>query len=290
MKNLFIAFLISLLVVLTACNSSLSHSTNIKANTKFLDPSTDPVFKEYCVDSLIKIKSSQNCKSENQAIEFAPNLDSDRKQLDLKSCYYKEAITNRDEKFCSTWNGDQLNFMCNYCVSVLKRDVQICIDESSFYFSKNETNGLCRLLYAVALGDENVCNGIQDPTSRNICMYEVGVRLNLSPNKINQFLPNKCMLQSGLACLDSGINLNQINFVLQNEFGYGINSIVVKAENCGTTNSPATLNNGQKGTYIITCGTPLSGSRYIGELNVTYVDTDTGLKHNNIGQLVAMIG
>ena len=110
----------------------------------------------------------------------------------------------------------------------------------------------------------------------------------LSPDK---FLPSKCVLQPGIGCVDFKVSgaTNIISVVLQNSLGYDLSSITVKAENCGTDSAPATLTNGQKTTYDITCSPVLSGSKYSGALNVTYTITDTGLSHTNQGTLTARI-
>ncbi|MBI2559224.1 hypothetical protein HYW20_07930 [Candidatus Woesearchaeota archaeon] len=108
----------------------------------------------------------------------------------------------------------------------------------------------------------------------------------LSPDK---FLPAKCTLQSGIACLDHRATSATIQVVIQNSLGYDLSAITAKAENCGTSSSPATLTNGQKGTYTITCSAALTGSKYNGQFNVSYTITDTGLPHTNVGQITTRI-
>ena len=108
----------------------------------------------------------------------------------------------------------------------------------------------------------------------------------LSPDR---FLPAKCTLQSGIACLDHKATATTVEVVIQNSLGYDLSAITVKAGDCGTSSSPAALSNGDKGTYTITCATPLSGSKYNAQLNVSYTITDTGLTHVNIGQITTRI-
>ena len=108
----------------------------------------------------------------------------------------------------------------------------------------------------------------------------------LSPDK---FLPAKCTLQSGIACLDHKATASQVQIVLQNSLGYDISSITVKAGSCGTSSSPATLANGEKGTYTITCSPALLGSKYNAQVNVSYTIIETGLSHNNLGQITTRI-
>ena len=108
----------------------------------------------------------------------------------------------------------------------------------------------------------------------------------LSPDK---FLPAKCLLQSGITCIDHKATATQVQVVVQNSLGYDINTITVKAGGCGTSSAPAILANGDKGTYTITCAAPLTGAKYNQQLNVTYTITETGLSHNNIGQITTRI-
>ena len=108
----------------------------------------------------------------------------------------------------------------------------------------------------------------------------------LSPDK---FLPAKCTLQSGIACIDHKATTANIQVVIQNSLGYDLSAITVKAGSCGTSSSPAALANGEKGTYTITCTPALTGSKYNAQLNVSYTITETGLTHNNLGQITTRI-
>ena len=109
----------------------------------------------------------------------------------------------------------------------------------------------------------------------------------LSPAK---FLPARCTLQSGITCIDhkASIATNTVEVVIKNSLGYDITGIIVKAGSCGVdTNGPLALANGDPGTYVITCTPPLSGSKYNQQLNVSYTITETGLAHNNVGQITS---
>ena len=110
----------------------------------------------------------------------------------------------------------------------------------------------------------------------------------LSPEK---FLPAKCTLQAGIACLDHKATSSTVSVVIQNSLGYDISSITVKAGGCGTSSIPATLSNSATGTYSITCAPVLAGSKYNAQLNVTYsTPADVGgLSHTNIGQITTRI-
>lgn len=106
----------------------------------------------------------------------------------------------------------------------------------------------------------------------------------LSPDR---FLPSKCTLQSGIACIDSKAVTSTVTVRITNSLGFDIDTIVVKAGGCGTSSSTPTLANGASATYDITCTPALTGSKYNQQLNVSYRVTDTGITHNNVGQLTA---
>ena len=108
----------------------------------------------------------------------------------------------------------------------------------------------------------------------------------LSPDK---FLPSKCVLQSGIACLDHKVTSTQVQVVIQNSLGFDLTSVIVKAGGCGAS-SAISLPNGEKSpTIAITCAAPLIGSKYNQNVNVSYTVTDTGISHNNVGQITSRI-
>jgi hypothetical protein len=108
----------------------------------------------------------------------------------------------------------------------------------------------------------------------------------LSPDR---FLPSKCTLQPGIACLDHKVTPADVTARLTNSLGFDINTITVAAGNCGTSSTPATLANGASGTYTITCGAAITGSKYNEQLNVSYTVTESGISHNNVGQITSRI-
>jgi len=114
----------------------------------------------------------------------------------------------------------------------------------------------------------------------------------LSPDK---FLPAKCSLQSGIACLDHRVDnggaggVGRVQVIIQNSLGYDMSSVTIKAGGCGESAS-FNLANGEKTTTTqgtITCAAALPGSKYNQQLNISYTITETGLSHNNIGQITS---
>jgi len=108
----------------------------------------------------------------------------------------------------------------------------------------------------------------------------------LSPDK---FLPSKCTMQSGIACVDHKVTPTTVTVRITNSLGYDLSAITVKAGDCGTDSTPATLANGESGTYDMTCAVALTGSKYNEQVNVSYTVTETFITHNNVGQLTARI-
>ncbi len=109
----------------------------------------------------------------------------------------------------------------------------------------------------------------------------------LSPDK---FLPSKCTLPSGLACLDHKATSTGVTAVIQNGMGYDLTSVSVTFKDCGTATGVTygtILANGNKDTYIASC--TLTGSKYSGDVNVSYTITETGLTHNKIGTITTKI-
>ena len=106
----------------------------------------------------------------------------------------------------------------------------------------------------------------------------------LSPDR---FLPAKCTLQSGLACVDHKATATSLVMRVQNSLGYDITVDAVKAQQCTALGSQGTLKNGDPATYTLVCVN--SGSKFSGQVNLTYTNTDTQIQHTNIGQETSRI-
>ena len=110
----------------------------------------------------------------------------------------------------------------------------------------------------------------------------------LSPDR---FLPDKCQLPSGIACIDSRLTESGATLVIQNALGFDMTGITVTLTGTGCTgsdSSPATLANGAQATYVITC-TPTGGTRYSGEIEFEYTNAGTSLQHEASGELVKRV-
>ena len=106
----------------------------------------------------------------------------------------------------------------------------------------------------------------------------------LSPDKQ---LP-KCILTSGISCAAFKVTADDITIEIVNNYD-NIDNIIVTASDCGTSSSPSSLANGAQGIYTINCEPKLSGSRYTGQLEISYRVIETQLTRNNFGSIVAKI-
>ncbi|MBI2650686.1 hypothetical protein HYX04_05255 [Candidatus Woesearchaeota archaeon] len=111
----------------------------------------------------------------------------------------------------------------------------------------------------------------------------------LSPDK---FLPAKCTLQAGLACVDHKATATELTLRVQNSLGYDITVDDVKATGCTPKGSQGILANGAAAQWTLT-GCTNSGSKYNGQANITYttinVDGTTGIQHNSVGQVTTRV-
>ncbi|MBU2560700.1 MAG: hypothetical protein KKD17_00220 [Nanoarchaeota archaeon] len=113
----------------------------------------------------------------------------------------------------------------------------------------------------------------------------------LSPDR---FLPEKCTLPSGVACLDFTGTSTQVDLVIQNSAGFDMQTVSVYV-NSSTANFPctdagadATLVDGEKDTF--TCGSlSLPSGKFKGTLNIDYLNAQTGMSHTKAGEIILKI-
>ena len=106
----------------------------------------------------------------------------------------------------------------------------------------------------------------------------------LSPER---FLPSKCTLQAGIACLDFKATATALTINVQNTLGRDVNVDSVKAAQCTALGSQGTLSNSGTATYNLICVNP--GSKYNGAVNITYTVIDTSVQHINQGEITTRL-
>ena len=117
----------------------------------------------------------------------------------------------------------------------------------------------------------------------------------LSPDK---FLPSKCTLPAGIACADFKLDSKTgtggtVSVVLRNGLGFDASGVVVSASGCTSTVATA-LTNGEQKTFAPTpCSLDadtstklVSGSKYNGQINVSYTNIDSNLAHKVQGSIL----
>jgi len=107
----------------------------------------------------------------------------------------------------------------------------------------------------------------------------------LSPDR---FLPSRCSLQSGIACLDHKVTATSIEVFVKNGLGYDITVQKIQAEQCSEVLTPGDLANGAERTYVFTvCDNP--GSKYSGDFNISYTNVVTQITHKNQGVITTRV-
>jgi len=122
----------------------------------------------------------------------------------------------------------------------------------------------------------------------------------LSPDR---FLPEKCTMPSGVACLDFSSTVvgataapGTITISLQNAAGFDMKTTTATLSSVDATlgctpddgnTTAGTLNNGVKDMYQIYCTTlPPTGSKLKAVLTMNYVNSETNLPHSKVGELI----
>lgn len=106
------------------------------------------------------------------------------------------------------------------------------------------------------------------------------------PNKPETF-QEQCTLQAGISCLDFKVTSSSSTITIKNSLGYDITIDRIIANQCTALGNQGLFLNGNSATYTLTCIN--SGSRYNGQVNISYTNPETGIQHTNIGQIMAKI-
>lgn len=110
----------------------------------------------------------------------------------------------------------------------------------------------------------------------------------LSPSR---FLPEKCSLPSGFACMDSTLSASSgARIVLQNSLGIDMTGVVVGLNGTGclsqTSGAGVSLTNGASATFTLGSCRPAENANFKGVLTVTYANADSGLNHTVTGEFI----
>ena len=109
----------------------------------------------------------------------------------------------------------------------------------------------------------------------------------LSPEK---FLPNKCILEPGIACISDKVEPDKITLVISNGLGrtFIVTNIAVTSS-AGTCSSAfsETMASGQDHTFVIggSCNNGVVKDKYKGDITLSYTEKDTNLSKTSYGNL-----
>ena len=111
----------------------------------------------------------------------------------------------------------------------------------------------------------------------------------LSPDK---FLPEKCTLPSGIACIDYRLaSSSSLEVVIQNAQGndmYDVTAgIETATENCSSAMTD--LLDGQKSVFVIDCADDIQKGKFKTPLTVRYTRADSAMNHTKVGEIIMNI-
>ena len=102
----------------------------------------------------------------------------------------------------------------------------------------------------------------------------------------SDYIPTRCQFPTGIACTDAAAyrSTSSIKVNLKNVFPYGIINLSVTASGCSTQDFVPKL--GENAAAVFEPKNCIfTGKKYSGEINLSYVILDTGLKHKASGIL-----
>ena len=114
----------------------------------------------------------------------------------------------------------------------------------------------------------------------------------LSPDR---FLPEKCTLPSGVACLDFTATSATVILVIQNSAGFDMNTVSVTVNSttnnfgCVDSQADGTLTDGEKDTFTCDAAPGLTSGKFKGVLNINYVNAQTTLAHTKAGEIILKV-
>ena len=114
----------------------------------------------------------------------------------------------------------------------------------------------------------------------------------LSPDR---FLPEKCMLPSGMACLDFQTTDEGFNLAIQNTMPCDMENVVLTINEINnihtycSESSVSLLKEGEIINFFIPCEFNNKNYKFKGEIIITYTNPITGFNHTKTGELIARI-
>lgn len=123
-----------------------------------------------------------------------------------------------------------------------------------------------------------------------LCLIAVIAALGyLGVFDLTSIVPNHCTMSQGISCMDYKVSANNIEVILKNNLGRDLSGVTAAATGCGTSPALNKMLEGQENRFIIPCSGAIVGSKYTGQLNLSYTTLDTGIFHNSLGKITSRI-
>ncbi len=106
-----------------------------------------------------------------------------------------------------------------------------------------------------------------------------------SPGK---FMPSSCSLSSPLGCDEHAVTTTGVTFVVRNGVGDSITTSNISVINCADDLASHTIADGSTYTATLAC-TPSAGSKFKGDITVTYKKSGGTLDQRSTGQMTAKV-
>jgi hypothetical protein len=108
----------------------------------------------------------------------------------------------------------------------------------------------------------------------------------LSPEK---FLPEKCVVEPGIACVSNKIEPSQTILVLSNGMGKTLTFTKIEVGTCSATFNE-TLLSGQDHVFTLTgCNNGLRKEKFKADITISYTEKDYNISKTAFGNIVAKI-
>jgi len=120
-----------------------------------------------------------------------------------------------------------------------------------------------------------------------VVLVAIGALAYMGVTKTGRFLPEKCLIEPGIACTDFKVDEDSVTLVLKNVLGKNMEITDISVEQCTGTDSGA-LENDEQGIFVVSgCGN-IVDEKFTGEVAITY-SLDGGLPRKKGGNIVGKV-